>query len=118
LWRHDGTQVDHRADRDTGDPAQARAAEHHGVGGDEHLMGNPAAGQLRVRAGQHTITHDQRAAQRAAQHRVLHDHPAGADLHRAALGAQHRAVQDAAGGADAHLATQDGGGCHVGLGVD
>lgn len=109
--------MDRAAERDAACPAHLRAIEDPRGRGDEHLIGDPAAGQVRVRAGQHVITHDERVLQGAAQHRVLHDHAVGADLNRAALGGNYRAVHDAAAAADADLAAQHRGRRHVGLGM-
>jgi hypothetical protein len=116
--RHHAADVDRATERDAAGPAHLRAVEDPGAGGDEHLVGDPAAGQVRVRAGQHVITHDERVLRGAAQHRVLHDHAVVADLDRAALGGQHRAVHDAAAAADADVAAQHRAGRDVGLGVD
>lgn len=110
--------MDGRAESDGGAAAQVRAGQHHRVGRQEHLIAGGDAGELRVRTHQHPVTDEQRVRHGAAQHRVLHDHAPGADLHRAALGGQHRAVRQAAAGADADLAAEHRGGRHIGVGVD
>src|SRR6266851_5077943 len=43
---HDAANVDRPAERYTAGPAHVRAVEDHGAGGDEYLVGDPAAGQM------------------------------------------------------------------------
>jgi hypothetical protein len=117
--RDPGLRGQHAADVDrapqghTAGPAHLRAVEDHGAGGDEHLILDPAAGQVRVRAGQHVIPDHQGMTCGAAQHGLLHDHAVGAHVHRATVGGQHRAMQHAASRPDPDLTAEHRRGRHV-----
>jgi hypothetical protein len=61
-----------------------------------------------VRPDQDMIPETNRMAQRASQHRVLHDHAVGADLDRPALRGEHGAEEDPAVRPDGDIPTQHG----------
>jgi len=105
--------VQHTIDADLRACAEARAREEGRAGGDERLVADLRAVDVRMRTDQDALADACRVAGAPAHHGVLHHDAAFAKLHRAIFGRQDGAEQDAALRGHVDVAAEHGVRRHV-----